>query len=190
MASRESSNADLKAMVDSQQRQQHTEDLNKSIKKPASLQDRSKIPSSFYLSVGLIITAHICGNIWSLRVLYNWAKSMRDAGNITFDTLNYLRDLTSKALHGNVDNWLECGQVSIFTALVGSLLYVLLIAPLRAGFWTGPRSTKHKMHRYMGLAYLIQYFAAWTQYLSNYEAAKDSYLPHFIALNGRSALAF
>jgi len=36
----------------------------------------------------------------------------------------------------------------------------------------------------MGLAYLFQYFAAWVHYLGNYEAAKDSYLPHFIALNG------
>jgi len=111
---------------------------------------------------------------------------MRDAGETTLNTLTYLKDLTSDALQGKVENWREFGQVCIFTALVGSLLYVLLIAPLRAGFWTGSRSTKHKMHRYMGLAYLFQYFAAWTQYLANYEAAKDSYLPHFIALNGTS----
>jgi hypothetical protein len=32
--------------------------------------------------------------------------------------------------------------------------------------------------------YLIQYGAAWTHYLTNYEEAKDTYLTHFIALNG------
>jgi heme/copper-type cytochrome/quinol oxidase subunit 3 len=36
----------------------------------------------------------------------------------------------------------------------------------------------------MGLMYLLQYVAAWVHYFTNYEQAKDSYLSHFIAING------
>lgn len=178
LASRESSNDDLKSMARSDKEE------TSNPKKHLTLEDRSKAPSSLYLSLSLILTAHICGDIWSFRVVSNWAGAMLDAGKITVDILRYLGDLTNDALHGKVENWVEFGQVCIFTGLIASLLYVLLIAPLRAGFWTGSRSTKHKLHRYMGLAYLFQYYAAWAQYLANYEAAKDSYLPHFIALNG------
>eukprot|EP00429_Kryptoperidinium_foliaceum_P001058 CAMPEP_0176007844 /NCGR_PEP_ID=MMETSP0120_2-20121206/3441_1 /TAXON_ID=160619 /ORGANISM="Kryptoperidinium foliaceum, Strain CCMP 1326" /LENGTH=345 /DNA_ID=CAMNT_0017340615 /DNA_START=113 /DNA_END=1147 /DNA_ORIENTATION=- len=173
--SRESSSSDLKA--------KGKEDTDQA-QKFATLQDRAKAPNSLYLSLTLILTAHFCGDIWSTRVVTNWSNSMMDGAIITVDTLKYLRDLTMDALQGNVKNWLEFGQVCVFTGLVASLLYVLLIAPFRAGFWTGSRSTKHKMHRYMGLAYLLQYFMAWAQYLANYESAKDSYLPHAIALNG------
>lgn len=182
LASRESSNSDLKSMVDDNHQ---SEQIVVAIKKPVSLDDRSRIPNSFYLSASLVLTAHFCGNIWSQRVVLNWAESMQDAGKISWNVFIFLRDLTNDAFHGKIENWVEFSQVFIFTGLVVSLLYVLLIAPLRAGFWSGSRSSKHKMHRYMGLAYLVQYFAAWTQYLANYESAKGSYLPHFIALNGR-----
>jgi hypothetical protein len=175
LASREPSSSDLKSLA-------HDDAKPKA---HVTLKDRSKIPNSLYLSLSLILTAHMCGNIWSVHVISNWANSMQDAWHITVDVLKYLHELTLDALQGKVENWFEFGQVCAFTALVGCMLYVLLIAPLRAGFWTGSRSTKHKMHRYMGLAYLFQYYAAWTQYLAHYESAKDSYLPHFIALNGR-----
>lgn len=184
-ASRESSNSDLKSMGDN-----HVVVEKVTIetpKKPVSLKDRSKIPNSFYLSVSLILTSHLCGDIWSQHVVLNWVESMRNAGEIIWNVLIHMQNLANDAARGKIENWVEFGQVCIFTGLVGSLLYVLFVAPLRAGFWTGSGSSKHKVHRYMGLAYLIQYFAAWTQYLANYESAKGSYLPHFIALNGRSS---
>ena len=128
---------------------------------------------------------HVCGDIWSLHVLEDWVASMRLAGLTTRDTLVYLRDLTQSVFEGNVTDWTECIKAYVFTGLVGSLLYVLFVAPFRAGFWTGTRSSKHKMHRYMGLAYLLQYFAVWTNYLASYDSTMTSYLSHFIALNGR-----
>ncbi len=181
LTSREPSSSDLKTLEGAA-----NEDTN--LKKPrkyVTLEDRSKAPSSLYLSMGIILIAHFCGNIWSLHVASNWKDSIVDAGRIVIYVITYLKELTQDALNGKIENWMEFGKVCIFTGLVGSFLYVLIIAPLRAGFWTGAQSSKHKMHRYMGLAYLFQYFAAWAQYLANYEAAKDSYLPHFIALNGR-----
>jgi hypothetical protein len=36
----------------------------------------------------------------------------------------------------------------------------------------------------MGLAYLIQYGLAWVEFCTNYERSANSFLPHFIALNG------
>lgn len=172
LASRESSNADLKSLS------------KEAPKKKLSLKDRSKIPNSFYLTLGIIATAHLCGGIWSISTLENWYNSMKEAGTATRDILAYLRDLTADAFQGKVDNWADFSKAFIFTFLVGSLMYVLFVAPFRAGFWTGPGSRKHKMHRYMGLSYLIQYFAAWIHYVTNYESARLSYLPHFIALNG------
>ena len=152
--------------------------------KKLSLKERGKIPSSFYLSVTIIITAHFIGGIWSLETLKNWSKAMTSSGSTAYDTMVYLRGLMQAAFTGEMDNWQNFLYVCVITALVGSLVYVLLIAPFMAGFWTGRRSRRHKIHRYMGLLYLFQYAAAWIQYLTDYENAKDSYISHFIAING------
>lgn len=152
--------------------------------KVKSLKDRAKVPGSLYLSMALVSTAHYCGDIWSPSVLQNWMDSMVDGGRITTKASQYLKGLTKDAMQGKIDSWYDFGRVCVFTGLVTALLYVLFVAPFRAGFWTGSRSSKHKMHRYMGLAYLIQYFVAWAQYIGNYDAARQSYLSHFIALNG------
>lgn len=194
MSETSSDNGSVSASTPTPSRHSSTSDLKKNgigddgnaVKKFATLKSRAEAPNSLYLSLSLILTAHLCGDIWSVRVISNWSSSIKDGAVITIETLKYLRDLTYDASQGNITNWMEFGQVCISTLLVASLLYVLLIAPLRAGFWTGSRSTKHKAHRYMGLAYLFQYFMAWAQYLANYESAKDSYLPHFIALNGKA----
>jgi hypothetical protein len=55
-----------------------------------------------------------------------------------------------------------------------------------ARFWTEPRTSKLKIHLYMGLAYLVQYFLAWVdKFVSNNDdPTKDNIIPHFIALNG------
>jgi hypothetical protein len=102
----------------------------------------------------------------------------------------YLRNLglplwpIQVAACGEVDSWSKFLFAYIIAALVAFLLYVLIGAPLRAGFWTGRKAMRHKMHRYMGLSYLLQYGPAWVVYCTHYEQAKDSYLLHFIAING------
>jgi len=78
--------------------------------------------------------------------------------------------------------------------LITSIYYVLLYKPLRAGMW-GPtqRATRHVLHRYMGLLFIIQYSYAWFEFIYNYEDfAQYSYLPVTIALNGitQSASAY
>lgn len=176
LASREGSSADLKRM-DSDTSQPT---------KPKSLKERGKTPISFYVTLANLAALQYTAGIWSLETLTDWRDSMVMAGYSTRDAMAYLRDMMENVYSGNVDDWKEVVYVSIVTMLIASTLYVLIVAPFRAGFWTGPRTSKHKIHRYMGMAYLIQYFAAWIEFYRNSGNldSKDSVLPHFIALNG------
>jgi hypothetical protein len=173
LVSRESSSSDLTSLP------------NATTQTKLSLEDRSKIPTSLYLSLGIIAISHVAGDIWSMKTAQKYMEAMSSARGSFQETLGYLRDIMQAAFQGQITNWKEFASVCIITTLVGCLLYVLIVAPLMAGVWTGPRSRKHKVHRYMGLLYLVQYGAAWTHYLTNYEEAKDTYLTHFIALNGK-----
>lgn len=163
----------------------------------ASLKDRSKTPNSFYVTLTVVLSAHYVLGIWSLRTIQNWKESMVHAGEATRDALVYLKNLMERVFvhvvggtSSTVDDqsppgWKEVTTALVITTLICTTLYVLIGAPLRAGFWTGSRSTKHVVHRYMGMAYLIQYFAVWIEFVTNYEHhAADSVLPHFIAING------
>jgi hypothetical protein len=171
-SSRETSSADLKWVA------------NAKPTKKSSLQDRNKIPLSFYMSSAIILTAQFVGGVWSIDTLKNWLLATTTAGESIRETLAYLRDLMQAAARGEVDSWSECMFACAIAGLVACLLYVLIGAPLRAGFWTGRKAMRHKMHRYMGLSYLLQYGPAWVVYCTHYEQAKDSYLLHFIAING------
>jgi hypothetical protein len=85
----------------------------------------------------------------------------------------------------------EYGQTAVVVAATCAMSYVLLWRPFRAGLWTGRRARRHKFHRYMGLAYLVQYFCAWIEFFVHYErGGATSYLPHFIAVNGVCVCAF
>lgn len=162
-----------------------------------SLKERGEVPLGLYVVAVSILVAQYVGGVWRLETLVNWKESMVHAGLTSRDSLVYLRDImqsvaesllqrndgTTTTTNAPVD-WREVAYALVVTLLVASTLYVLIGAPLRAGFWTGPRSRKHKLHRYMGMAFLIQYFAAWVEFVTHYDHAKDSYLPHFIAING------
>eukprot|EP00529_Nitzschia_sp_RCC80_P042764 CAMPEP_0113477244 /NCGR_PEP_ID=MMETSP0014_2-20120614/20103_1 /TAXON_ID=2857 /ORGANISM="Nitzschia sp." /LENGTH=436 /DNA_ID=CAMNT_0000370323 /DNA_START=99 /DNA_END=1405 /DNA_ORIENTATION=+ /assembly_acc=CAM_ASM_000159 len=175
VGSRQGSSTDLKSLDKQQQSK--------------TLKDRSKTPNSFYVTLAVVLTAHYVLNVWSVRTLVNWKESMTHAGEATRDALMYLKELMERVFLGSQDenpaDWKEIVTAGVVTTLIGTTLYVLIGAPLRAGFWTGSRSTKHKVHRYMGMAYLIQYFAVWIEFVTNYEHHRaDSVLPHFIAING------
>jgi hypothetical protein len=178
LTSREASDLDLKTLNDTTQQE--------SLKQRKSLEERGKIPFTLYVVLANVAALQYAAGIWSLETLTDWRDSMVTAGYSARDALVYLRDMMESVYRGKVDDWKEVGFVSVVTLLIACTLYVLIVAPFRAGFWTGPRTSKHKIHRYMGMAYLIQYFAAWIEYYrySNDYGRKDSVLPHFIALNG------
>lgn len=181
IASREGSNSDLNALAQEQQGEKSQTSVT-----TKSLKDRSKIPNSFYVVLTVVLSAHYVLGLWSVDTLVNWKESMVHAGEATWDAMVYLKTLMERVVDPDTPTeWKEVVTAAIVTFLVGTTLYVLIGAPLRAGFWTGSRSTKHLVHRYMGMAYLLQYFAVWIEFVTNYQHhAADSVLPHFIALNG------
>jgi len=150
-----------------------------------SLEERSKIPNSFYVTVFGYIAMAYFGNVFRMETLYSWMNSMLLSTDKVYASLVYSQELASSLVKGESRPVSEYVQVSFITLSVLSLLYIFVWAPFRAGFWTGSRSRRHVIHRYMGLAYMLQYFLAWFEFSTNYEeSGKDSFLPMFIALNG------
>jgi hypothetical protein len=138
-----------------------------------------------YIVYGSIIGLQYFGGMWSVDTPKSWYSSMTTSGASFYEWMGYTRDLTKSAVDGDYADWKEYATTGIISFFGLSLFYVFIIAPLMAGFWTGPKTKKHKFHRYMGLLYLLQYFLAWVEFLTNYtNGAAASYLPHFIALNG------
>jgi len=153
--------------------------------KGKSLKDRSRIPNSMFVIYGTIFGLQYFGGMWTLNTPMSWYSSMKTSAETFSDWMGYTRDLTQSAVDGDYHDWTEYAKTGIIFLFGSSLFYVFILAPLMAGFWTGPKTRKHKFHRYMGLLYLVQYFFAWVEYLTNYtDGAAASYLPHAIALNG------
>lgn len=165
------------------------EDLTKTNavkKKIESLKERGKIPSSFYLTVFCIVMLQGCSGMYKLETLESWWSSVVTSTRTINEYLEYERDLMKSAFYGEATrDTKEYIKATIVTAIAASLFGIFIYAPFRAGMWTGQRATRHKVHRYMGLFFLIQYAWVWVEFLSNYAGADDlSFLPHSLALNG------
>ena len=159
--------------------------------KGKSLAERARIPPSFLLTAAITLSLQFMTGIYSVETFQSWQSSMTTSAETTFGFLEYFRALTRAALEGDfVEDPTTYVKVFLMLAVCFLSIYVFLLAPLRAGLWTGARARRHKFHRYMGLAYLVQYFFAWVEFGSNYEnGGATSYLPHFIALNGELCLS-
>jgi hypothetical protein len=153
--------------------------------KGKSMADRSKIPPSTYITVGsLLAMQYFCG-IYRLETFQHYASSIVASATTVRDLMAYLKDLCWSVAAGDYRTPSEYAIAATTSVAVFSALYVFVGAPLRAGFWTGSRATKHKMHRYMGALYLIQYFLAWIEFAFHYQdRAAFSYMPHFVGING------
>jgi hypothetical protein len=177
-ASRESSNGDLQA-PDAVKPQPPK-------RRQMTLAERRKIPASLYVSLAVILGGQYFSGMWTVETPKIWLSSCITSAKKCWALLAFLRDFMQAAAAGEITDRTELAKVTIITLLVASILYVLIGAPLRAGFWTGRRSNRHLVHRYMGLAYLIQYGFAWVEYLTNYEDGfRLSFLTHTLALNGK-----
>ena len=150
-----------------------------------SLRDKSRIPSSAYVTFGSVLMLQYCSGMWAPETLKSYYSSLTTSAQTFAKLLGYTRDLTKTAIDGEYREWTEYAKTATMVAVVFSLVYVFFIAPFRAGLWTGARARKHKFHRYMGLMFLTQYFLAWVEFATNFEGgAATSFLPHFISLNG------
>lgn len=151
-----------------------------------SLEERSKIPNSFYVTViGFCAMAYF-GNVFRVETIHSWMNSVLMSAEKVHGSLVYSQEVAQSLIKGERRPLSEYAQVSFITLSILSLLYIFVWAPFRAGFWTGTRSSRHVVHRYMGLAYMAQYFLAWFEFSTNYEeTGRSSFLPMFIALNGK-----
>lgn len=154
-------------------------------RKPESLAERGRIPNSLYVSILIIGMLEGCSGMWQVDTLRSWWSSFTTSIRTVRDLLEYEKDLMQSIFEGNFREPNEYLQAAIVTVLAGSIMWVLIGKPLSAGLWTGERSKKHKMHRYMGLFFLIQYGLAWVEFITNYKGVGEfSYIPHTVALNG------
>ena len=150
------------------------------VKKSRSLKERSKIPHSFYLSAVLVLALN-----YALGV-FTFPKTTISTvlGSLQY-SLSTLYDLiTSIPIVMTSSTSMELLFLLGTVCAIALSVIMLLIAPLKAGMWTGQRANRHVAHRYMGLVFLIQYSLAWVEFATNYESYKNSYLPASIALNG------
>lgn len=150
-----------------------------------SLEERGKVPTSFYVTLTSIFMLEACSGMYKLETLQNWWSSITTSSRTVYAYLDYLKDLMNSAYGGELRETNEYLTAAVITAVVASLVGIFIWAPFRAGVWTGKRATRHKVHRYMGLFFLIQYALVWVEFLTNYDGGGTlSLLPHTLALNG------
>jgi len=154
-----------------------------------SLKERGRIPASLYVTLVTVFMLQGCSGMYKLDTLKQWWNALADSVKLSKDIMEYEKELMWSIFSGEFRSPMEYLWASVWTVLVGSILWVLIGKPLRAGVWTGQRSTKHKMHRYMGLAFLIQYTLSWVHFLTYTDADDFSFIPHTVAMNGTKRLA-
>lgn len=159
-----------------------------------SLQERSKIPNSFYVTFGTIVGLQYFSGMWRLETLQRWYISLKDSSFTVGALLVYTRDFLITALSKSNTtttlHWTEYVQTTAIATMCLFLFFVFVVAPARAGFWTGRRARRHLIHRYMGISFLVHYALAWVEYFTNYEQSRSSYLIHIVALNGKLLFSF
>lgn len=156
-------------------------------KKVESLQERGKIPVSFYVTLTCIFMLEACSGMYKLETLESWWSSASTSAATIYDRLDYLKGLMSSVFTGKdeLHDSKEYMVAALVTAVVSSLVAIFIWIPFRAGVWTGKRASKHKVHRYMGLCFLIQYALVWVEFLTNNDGGGAlSLLAHTLALNG------
>jgi hypothetical protein len=123
--------------------------------------------------------------VWTLDTLVSYKTSIVTSLSTVGGLFAYCGAVIQSIVDGRYLSAREYAAFAVVAACVLSLLIVFIVAPFRAGVWTGKRATRHRIHRFMGLAYMFQYSMAWVEFLTNYEAATRSYVPLFVAINGK-----
>lgn len=165
--------------------------------KMRSLKDRSYIPNSFYIILGTIIGLEYFSGMYCMSTIESYKNTITNSVIAIRNMMTYTKDLSMTIFddkdstaairidsNGVTNLTMEYAKVGIIISFCVSLFYIFFLAPFRAGFWTGPRTRKAKLHRYMGLLYLVHYVLAWVEFCTNYDPYRPSYLCHFIAVNG------
>lgn len=161
--------------------------------KGKSLKERSTIPYSFYVTFGTIIGLQYFGGLYdTTATVRSWYSSLYQSIITLLQLVQYSRTIllsppssSTTTTASSTTTWKEFIFVlTLWGVVILPLIYVFFIAPFRAGFWTGRKSSRHMFHRYMGLCYLLHYVLAWIEFFTNPASSKTSYLCHIIAVMG------
>jgi hypothetical protein len=170
-----------------------------------TLKDRSRIPPGIYISTCLVLSLFYSSGMITTFISHV-APSLQNSIEYVMGDLKRRVSLLSFSITGGLENcntfnqclsatmipkgWLLKAMGNLLVVIViSSIYYLLMVKPFRAGMWTGTRANRHRIHRYMGLVFLLQYSFAWYEFISNYEGSgKTSYLPVSTALNGEKEI--
>ena len=159
-------------------------------KKTESLKERGRIPNSFYVTMTCIVLLEGCSGMYKLDTIKSWWFSISTSSTTVYEYLEYLKTLMQSSFNGEIREPKEYMVATVTTAVVASLFGIFIYSPFRAGVWTGRRASKHRVHRYMGLIFLIQYGLVWVEFLTkNGGSGSLGFLPHALALNGKCHLS-
>lgn len=185
--SEELSTSDESGQSDQQaQAPKPTEEQQPPRKRPMSLAERGAIPNSLYVTLLCVGMLEGCSGMYKVDTLKSWWASITKSFYSIHSLLEYEKELMESVYNGEYRDPMEYLKAFVVTSVAGSILWVLIGKPLSAGLWTGERASRHKMHRYLGLFFLIQYALAWVEFITDYEGAGQfSVIPHTVALNGK-----
>jgi len=200
--SRESSISDMNTNTNNNNNESSAKPTSSSTLKPTpastqfkSLKDRSKVPSSFYLSLVLLFLLQVTTGTYQIIfqqfqeytetlqqfLLSSSCLSIQNSLLYSMNTIKTYIASFDPSQHTIAEN-IKMFLIGIF---LSSIINIFFIAPFRAGMWTGQRAKKHKIHRYFGLLYLFQYGYGWVYFAKYYDQGYEhSLLPHMITLNG------
>lgn len=171
-----------------------------------TLKDRSRVPPGIYISTFVVVSLFYSSGMIT-TFMSHVVPGLTNSIEYVMGDLKRRVSLLSLYITGggleNCSSFNQCLSVTMIpkgwlfklignalvVMVISSIYYLLMVKPFRAGMWTGTRAQRHRIHRYMGLVFLLQYSFAWYEFISNYEGSgKSSYLPVSIALNGEKGI--
>lgn len=156
------------------------------MKQQLTLKERGKAPPSFYITVLLTFLHQYLSGVYSSSSL----SIVQNNLNSSIQSVSHLFSSKWIKLKWNESEGFatkDCIISVIALLLVGTIIFVLVWSPFRAGMWTGKRAQRFQLHRYGGLCFLCLYGLAWVEFISNYHSGDNgsTLLPHLVAFNGR-----
>jgi hypothetical protein len=167
-----------------------------------TLRDRSRIPPGIYISTCLVVSLFYSSGMITTFISHVVPGLQNSIEYVIGDLKRRVSLLITGGLE-NCNTFNQCLSVTMIpkgwllkaignllvVIVISSIYYLLMVKPFRAGMWTGTRANRHRIHRYMGLVFLLQYSFAWYEFISNYEGSgKTSFLPVSTALNGEKGI--
>ncbi len=160
------------------------------MRQPKTLEERGKIPWSFYVSLILVLLLQYYCGLFSFSTVVCIGESLTSScASLSEASSKWIKNLQLFFMHGWKRNFRSLADIfSAITCWVLAILvlYILVVAPFKNGMWTGSKAKRHAIHRFGGLCFLVLYGLTWVEYFSNYgiNDCGQTLLPHLVGVNG------